>query len=73
MLDVTPALISAYEKCERNPSIEKLSSLADIYHTTTDYILGRTCNIEESVLLDVTHLSEHQIKLLRELIKEMSC
>lgn len=34
-LGVTPALISAYEKTERNPSLERLIALADIYHTTT--------------------------------------
>ena len=41
-LDVSPALISSYERNERMPSPSKLSSLADIYHTTTDYLLCRT-------------------------------
>jgi transcriptional regulator with XRE-family HTH domain len=72
MIGVTPALISAYEKCERKPSIEKLLSLADIYHTSTDYILGRTNTIDNAILLDVTHLKEHQIRLIRELIADMS-
>lgn len=72
MLNVTPALISAYEKCERKPSLDKLSSLADIYHTSTDYILGRSnTNDNQTILLDVTDLSENQIKLLRELIEDM--
>lgn len=31
LLGVTPALISAYDKCERTSSIEWLVSLADIY------------------------------------------
>ena len=30
-LGVTPALISAYEKTERNPSLERLIALADIH------------------------------------------
>ena len=34
-LGITPALISAYEKTERNPSLERLIALADIYHTST--------------------------------------
>jgi transcriptional regulator with XRE-family HTH domain len=73
LLGVTPALISAYEKCERTPSIERLISLADIYHTSTDYILGRTrTNDNDAVLLDVTNLSENQIRILRELIEDMS-
>jgi transcriptional regulator with XRE-family HTH domain len=73
LLGVTPALISAYEKCERTPSIERLISLADIYHTSTDYILGRRrTNDNDAVLLDVTNLSENQIRILRELIEDMS-
>lgn len=39
-LSVSSALISAYKKNERNPSIDHLVALADIYHTSTDYILG---------------------------------
>lgn len=71
-LKVTPALISAYEKHERKPSVERLIALADIYHTSTDYILGRTNNNDTSIYLDVTHLSEHQINILRNLVDEMT-
>lgn len=38
ILKVSPALISSYERGERMPSPQKLSSLADLYHTTTDYL-----------------------------------
>lgn len=71
-LQVTPALISAYEKQERKPSIERLIDLADIYHTTTDYILGRVNITDNTILLDVTHLNEGQIDILRKLIDDMS-
>ena len=66
-LDLSPALISSYERNERMPSPSKLSSLADIYHTTTDYLLCRT--ITSSVpFLSLDGLSPSQIKLLRELV-----
>lgn len=70
-LGVTPALISAYEKTERNPSIERLIALADIYHTSTDYILGRSITDPCSNLIEVTGLNESQIRVLRELVEIM--
>lgn len=70
-MGVTPALISAYEKGERNPSLEKLITLADIYHVTTDYILGRTHTDTSSVVIDVSHLSSEQIRIIRELVENM--
>lgn len=71
VLGVSSALISAYEKNERNPSIDRLIALADIYHTSTDYILGRTIQNNDSLLLDISHLSERQIRILRELVDDM--
>ncbi len=44
VLGVSSALISAYE---RNPSIDRLIALADIYHTSASYILGRTIQNNE--------------------------
>lgn len=71
-IHVTPALISAYEKTERNPSIDKLIALADIYHTTTDYILGLENKSDNHVYLNVDNLSPKQIELLRNLIETMN-
>ena len=71
ILNVTSALISAYEKCERKPSIDKLVQLADIYHTTTDYILGRTNSTTDKILIDVTHLNDKQVEIIRDLIDNM--
>lgn len=68
-IGVTPALISAYEKTERNPSIDKLISLADVYHTSTDYILGRTD--PGTAVIEVHDLSDAQIRVLRELVEVM--
>lgn len=70
-IGVTPALISAYEKTERNPSIDKLISLADVYHTSTDYILGRSITDPGTAVIEVHDLSDAQIRVLRELVEVM--
>ena len=70
-LGVTPALVSSYENAERYPSLEKLVLLADIYHVTTDFILGRSYNPDNRVLVDVTELSEEQRSIIQNLIKDM--
>ena len=71
-IGVTPALISAYEKQERNPSINKLIALADIYHVSTDYILGRTHTNNVSTTINVDHLTDTQINIVRELVQNMN-
>lgn len=71
-IGVTPALISAIEKQERNPSIDTLIALADIYHVSTDYLLGRTYNDDSSKLINVSHLTDIQIRILRDLIENMN-
>ncbi len=67
-LNVTPSLISAYERGERMPSPAKLIQLADLYHTTTDYLLCRNSTYDENLYLSLEGLSPVQIKLLREFI-----
>lgn len=71
-IGVTPALISAYEKSERNPSIDKLIALADIYHVSTDYILCRTYKDDSFTNINVEHLSDKQIRILQELVDHMN-
>lgn len=70
-LGVTPALVSSYENAERYPSLEKLVMLADIYHVTTDFILGRSYNPNNRVVIDVTELSEEQRGIIQNLVKDM--
>ena len=70
-IGVTPALISAYEKLERKPSLERLIALADIYHVSTDYLLGRTYQDDSSKIINVEHLSDKQIRILRDLVDSM--
>lgn len=71
VLKVSPALISSYERGERTPSPQKLSSLADLYHTSTDYLLCRSNTYDDTPLIPVDGLTAKQIKLLRELIATM--
>ena len=67
-IGVTPTTISAYEHNEINPSLSNLIALADLYHTSTDYILGRTRQ-EGQQYIDVRNLTPEQIMLLHEFIK----
>lgn len=69
-LGVTPALISAYENQERKPSLDKLIALADIFHVSTDYILGRTYMTDNDILISVSDLSDKQRKIVRDLVAE---
>ncbi len=71
-IGVTPALISAYEKQERKPSLDKLIALADIYRVSTDYILGRTYKDDSSYIINVENLNDNQIRIVRELVENMN-
>ena len=53
------------------PSIQRLSSLADIYHTTTDYILCRNNSDNDDILLSLKGLSDRQVVLIQELVGTM--
>ena len=70
IIRVSPALISSYERSERMPSPARLVSLADLYHTSVDYILCRSNGLD-GLQISVDGLSPRQIKLLRELIETM--
>ncbi len=59
-LSVTKSVVSYYELQERTPSPEILIKLASVFHVTTDYLLG----IEHKKMLDVSDLSEEDIKFL---------
>ncbi len=62
-IGVSYSIISNYEKNERTPSVENLMALANLYHCSTDYLLG----IEKSSgsLIDVSMLNEEQISRLQ--------
>lgn len=56
-LGVSSVVYSRYETGSRQPSIEVLIQLADIFGVTVDYLLGRQ-DIEDSTL------SEYELRLL---------
>ena len=41
ILDKTNGAISAYETGRKNPSLEVLGELADLFGVSTDYLMGR--------------------------------
>lgn len=59
-LNVTKSVVSYYELHERTPSPDVLIQLADIFHVTTDYLLG----INYKKLIDVSDLSEEDMRFL---------
>ena len=71
VLQVTTSLISSYEHGERTPSPSKLVQLADLYHTTTDYLLCRNNSYDDTIFLSLNGLSSRQIVLIRELVETM--
>ena len=59
-LNLTKSVVSYYELQERIPSPDVLIQLAKIFHVTSDYLLG----IEQKKMIDVSDLSEEDIRLL---------
>ena len=43
-LNTTQNTISRYETGEREPGIEELIKIADYFHVSVDYLIGRTNN-----------------------------
>lgn len=56
-LGVQKSVISYYESSERFPSNDVLIRLAEVFHTTTDYLLG----VKRDRVIDVSGLSESEI------------
>lgn len=59
-LHITKSVVSYYELLERSPSPDVLIKLADIFHVTTDYLLG----ITHRKMIDVSDLSDDDVRLL---------
>ena len=73
ILNVAPSTISAYELNERMPSPEKLIRLADLFHTTVDYLLCRQNNspINEENMIYIGELNEKQKLFLRKVVQDL--
>ncbi len=69
ILEVSPAVISNYEKGERTPSAEMLMSLAVLYRCSTDYLLGINDKHDNSkIIIDISSLGENEKSSLNSLI-----
>jgi transcriptional regulator with XRE-family HTH domain len=68
-LRLKPSIISSYENGARFPSLSIIIRYAQLFHVSTDYILGVSDN--NSVVLDTSCLSQKQATLLAELIDTM--
>lgn len=70
IINVSPSIVSNYERSERVPSLETLVSLARLYQCSTDYLLGFQIS-ESDNTLDVSMLSREQKMLLQKLLSTM--
>ena len=68
-LGYSPSVISAYESGDRTPSVQALIALADVYHVSVDYLLGRT--VPRQPQLDTTGLTTRQIEALQVIVSAM--
>lgn len=63
-MGVTTSVISYYELDERCPSPEVLIRLANIFHVSTDYLLG----IDNMKVLNISELNEEEVKSIQYMI-----
>lgn len=74
-LGVSRGAISYYEKGDRVPDINVLNSIADYFHVSCDYLLGRSDipkpDIERQAISELTGLSDTSISALK-LLKKTS-
>ena len=66
-IGVTKSVISFYELRERTPSPDILIKLSNVFHVTTDYLLG----IERERVLDVSDLTSEQIEVIETMINTL--
>ena len=66
---VTKSVISYYELSERSPSPEMLVKLANLFHVSTDFLLGRKQG--EGDFVSLSGLTESDQYLIRSLIASL--
>lgn len=64
---VTKSVISYYELQERSPSPDVLIKLSQIFHVSTDELLG----ISKGESVDVTGLRQEDVLLIRNLVERL--
>ncbi|WP_025026995.1 helix-turn-helix domain-containing protein [Caldalkalibacillus mannanilyticus] len=53
-LGIAKSTYAGYESGHRRPSLEALTLIADLFHTSTDYILGRVDHPDFPIEIDIT-------------------
>lgn len=68
-IGISRGALSYYEKGERNPDINILSSIAKYYNVSADYLLGLsdtpTLSVEEKAICDTIGLSQNSVDILK--------
>ena len=69
-INVSSSIVSAYEADEKTPSLETFVKLAELFHVSTDYLLGVEYPRDKAVL-DTSDLNKQQLVALQNLIDTM--
>ncbi len=69
-INVSSSAVSAYEAEEMTPSLETFVKLAELFHVSTDYLLGVDYPRDKAVL-DTSDLNKQQLVALQNLIDTM--
>lgn len=64
-LNITRSSVNAWEMGISTPSTTYVVELSQLFHVSTDYLLGLSSN----VTLDVSHLTEKEIQLVYDLVE----
>lgn len=63
-LSVTRASVNAWEMGISVPSVDKVIDLANLFHVTTDYILG----VDSNNIIDVSNLNKDELELIHRML-----
>lgn len=69
-IGISSSAVSAYEADQISPSLETLVKLANLFHVSTDYLLGVDYPRDKAVL-DTSGLNKQQLTVLQNLIDIM--
>lgn len=64
-LNITRSSVNAWEMGISTPSTAYIVELAQLFHISTDYLLGLSYNIS----LDISYLTEKEIQLVYDLVQ----
>ena len=63
-LGVAKSVVSYYESGERFPSVDVLMRTSELFHRSTDYLLGFECNN----MIDVSELTDEEVAIVTSVI-----